>query len=520
MLRDYRMMQGLSQVWTEKVPAVWRAALWRLAGVWLALLFVFAADWAAIADQWWNSSTYNHMLLVPLIIGWLVWLRLPQLRKITPQLWWPGLVLFGGAALLWVLGSFAGFSLVMQAGAVAMLAASLLALLGIRVGYALVFPIGYMAFLLPFGDELVPALQMITARLTIALVHFSAIPASIDGVFIDTPAGLFEVAEACSGVKFLVAMVAFGVLVANICFTSWSRRWAFLALCVVMPVLANGVRAWGTVYVAQFRGAAYAGGFDHIVYGWIFFALVIAATVGMGWRFFDRAIDDPMIDAAAINASLRLGRLAAMELGWRPLLAGLAAVALVAQGWAMAADRLAAPLPGQIALPMVPGWQRVDYQPRYWWQPRASGADHRLLGRYADAAGRHVDVFFALYAAQDEGREAGGFGEGALPPESGWSWQAPGRVLADARSDRLMSETRVERLAETTYRTGNLTTGSNARLKLANIGDRLLLRPRPTMLLILSAEADGRQSPDAALSAFRHAAGPLDRWMDRISNIR
>jgi len=81
-----------------------------------------------------------------------------------------------------------------------------------------------MLFLVPFGDELVPTLQMITADLTIALVHLSGIPAVIDGVFIDTPIGLFEVAEACSGVKFLVAMVALGSLAAHVCFASWWRR--------------------------------------------------------------------------------------------------------------------------------------------------------------------------------------------------------------------------------------------------------------------------------------------------------
>jgi exosortase/archaeosortase family protein len=62
------------------------------------------------------------------------------------------------------------------------------------------------------------------------------------------------VAEACSGVKFLIAMVALGVLVANVCFRSWHRRAAFMALCVAVPILANGVRAWGTIYAAQYVG--------------------------------------------------------------------------------------------------------------------------------------------------------------------------------------------------------------------------------------------------------------------------
>ena len=73
------------------------------------------------------------------------------------------------------------------------------------------------------------------------------------------------------------------------------------------------------------------------------------------------------------------------------------------------------------------------------------------------------------------------------------------------------------RLAETYYRTGSLVTGSNMALKLANIGDRLVLRAVPTQMLILSAEgADG----EVALAAFRQSTGPLGPWMDRVGGVR
>ena len=96
--------------------------------------------------------------------------------------------------------------------------------------------------------------------------------------------------------------------------------------------------------------------------------------------------------------------------------------------------------------------------------------------------------------------------------------------MADAKSEVLLGQGLVERLAQTTYRTGEVLTGSNTRLKLANIADRLALRARPTMLLILSAERpagdpSGR-SPAESIAAFRAAAGPLGPWMDRIGRVR
>jgi EpsI family protein len=376
-----------------------------------------------------------------------------------------------------------------------------------------------MFFLVPFGDELVPALQLVTADIAIRLVELSGIPAVVHGVFISTPAALFEVAETCSGVRFLVAMIAFGVLVANICFLSWRRRAAFLAACLVVPVVANGIRAWGTIYAAQFVGVEAAAGFDHIIYGWIFFALVLALVILASWRFFDRPLADPPVDPDRINASPLLGRLESMKIHAFPAIAAMIVIAVGSLAWAREAEGLVAPMPRQIYLPEVSGWQRVDYAPAIWWEPRASGADHRLLGRYSDRDGREVDVFFALYSSQGEGREAGGFGQGALPDDGDWNWQSPGPAVDGGKSDRLFTRG-IERLALTWYRTGDLLTGSNVRLKLATMGDRLLLQRQATATLILSAEESAGKPAADAIVAFRRATGPLDQWMDRVAGVR
>jgi exosortase A len=493
------------------LPDIWRAALARLAFAGLLLLALFWDDWSTIALQAWNVSTYNHILLVPAILAWLIWQRAGQLVRLEPTIWSPGLLILAAAAFLWLLGAFSGLNLARQAGVVAMAAATVPLLLGPRVAYALAFPLFYMIFLVPCGEELVTVLQTITARITIALVLWSDVPAEIDGVFIHTPAGLFEVAEACSGVKFLIAMVAFGTLMANACFVSWRRRAALLVACVIVPILANGVRAWGTIYAAQFFGVEAAAGIDHIIYGWVFFGIVIALIIAVFWRFFDRAVDDPMIDAEAIARQPTLARLAEWRLRTPVALAAMLAILLGTQAWAHAADRMEATLPRTVALPAVPGWARVDYRPQLWWEPRASGAGHRLLGSYGDGRGRRIDVFYALYATQREGSEAGGFGEGALTPGSGWAWQAPAQPIAGAHAERLLGNGRVSRVALTWYDNGELLTGSNARLKLAAMADRLALRARPTVLLILSAEDAPGKPAAATIADFVKAIGsPAD----------
>ena len=315
---------ALSQV------SAWRAALVRLSLATLALIALALREWGEMVQIWWHSESYSHILLIPPIIAWLVWIRREDVAQVAPRGWWPGLVTVALALTLWLAGRYSGLNLLAHAGAVAMLPAALLALIGPRVAALLALPLGFAVFLVPFGDEIVPPLQFLTAEMAIALTHAVGVPARIDGIYIHTPAGLFIVAEACAGVRFLIAMIALGVLTSFTSFASWRRRAAFMLACLVVPVVANGIRAWATIYIAQFVGAEAAGGFDHIVYGWIFFALVVALILGVAWRWFEREPEDAGWSLEELRASAMLAALERHSGGTRALLLGTLALAAAA----------------------------------------------------------------------------------------------------------------------------------------------------------------------------------------------
>lgn len=276
----------------HRIPAHWRGTLAMLALTSLAIVAVAAREWGEMLHQWWNIDTYTHVLLVPVVIAWLVALKAKELGKIEPRQWLPGLSIVGAGLALWLVGRATGINLLAHAGAVGALQGVVIAAIGPRGSLLLALPIGFGVFLVPFGDEIIPPLQAVTAEIAIALTQWSGIPAEIEGIHIDTPIGLFVVAEACSGVKFLVAMVTLAVLVACTRFESWTRRAAFMAVAIIVPIVANGIRAWGTIYLAQSQGVEWAAGFDHIFYGWIFFAIVVALVLAAAWRFFERDPQD------------------------------------------------------------------------------------------------------------------------------------------------------------------------------------------------------------------------------------
>ena len=262
-----------------------------------------------MAHQWWNIDTYSHILLILPILAWLVWIRRDEVARVEARGWWPGFLwCLLGLAICFV-GRSADINLIAQLGVIVAFQGATFGIVGLRVGLILAFPLAYMIFLVPFGDEIIPPLQYVTAEMATALTRFSGVETVADGIHIDTPAGLFIVAEECSGVKFLVAMVALGVLVAYSCFASWKRRMLFLLACVIVPIVANGIRAWATIFIAQYVGAEAAGSFDHIVYGWFFFGIVIALVLGVAWRWFEREPEEAGWSAQQVSALPMLQRL-------------------------------------------------------------------------------------------------------------------------------------------------------------------------------------------------------------------
>ncbi len=490
----------------------WRRSLLALGGVWAALLAIFHRDVADVVDIWWNSTTYGHCLFVPPIIGWLVWQRRRELAQLTPQAWWPGLAIVAAGGAAWLVGEAAAVALFRHAGLVLLLQGAVVTLLGARVARGLAFPLAYMAFLVPFGDFLEPWLQAVTVSLTMPMLHALGVPAAVDGVLITIPNGHFEVAEACSGSKFVIAMVAYGALVANVCYVAWGRRVAFMGVALVVPVLANGVRAAGTIYAAHLTSVEAATGFDHIVYGWVFFALTMAAVLAIGWRWFDRDPDAPWFDVAAVRAMPMRGADGTLAA------AAVLAVAVCFAGWGWVVDRRVQALPARIELPSVPGWQRiaVDGEP---WVPNYPGADHFLIGRYGDAQGRSVDMVVAVYGSQGEGHELVGFGQGAIRENDRWVRIADTAPIAGGATLRMAAPGPVEREVATWYRIGSTTTGSADRVKLETLQAKLLGGPQRGVAVLLSARRDG-QDPRQAIADFVAAAGPIDRITDRAAGMQ
>lgn len=490
---------------------LWQRHLGGLALLSAAIVAIFWRDAADMAGIWWHSSTFTHCLLMVPMIGWLVSQRTDLLRPLVPAFWWPALVWMTGAGLVWLVGEAAGVGLFRQLGLVLMLQGAVGAALGEKLVRGLLFPLGYALLLVPFGEELVPLLQTFTAHISVILLHLSGIPAEMEGVFITTPAGFFEVAEECSGVNFLIAMLAYAVFAAHLCFKSWTRRIVFVLAALATTIFANALRAYGTMVAAEIWGIEAAGGIDHIFYGWIFFGLVIAIVMLVAWRWFDRPANDVAVDVSGLDGPPRFVGPA------KTVLAAALAIPLIFAGWAWLVGGRSAPLPATMAVEAPRGWSEARAGGMAW-TPRFDGADQRLLRHFVDATGRRVTVAIGGYERQAEGREVVAFGQGAVDPDSQWAWSAALPAVAGARTERVLHPGPVLRDAATWYVVGGTVTGDPRRAKLAGLKARLLGGDPRALSLIVSSEA--RQGGRDAVEDFVSASGGAKAMADRALKTR
>ncbi|MDR3369910.1 exosortase A [Rhodoferax sp.] len=277
---------------------------WQRAGVVFVLLVactlaLYRDTASAIVSIWWRSETFTHGFLVVPIVLWMVWRQRSRLSHLQPQpnVW--GLVALVLLGFGWLLGDLVAVNALTQFSFVAMLVVLVPTVLGLEVARALLFPLAFMFFAVPFGDFALPTLMQWTADFTVMALRLSGVPVYREGLQFIIPSGSWSVVEACSGVRYLIASLTVGTLFAYLNYQSTKRRVMFITVSIIVPVIANWLRAYMIVMLGHLSGNRLATGVDHIIYGWIFFGIVIMLMFVIGTRWSE---PEPSVSAADIDS--------------------------------------------------------------------------------------------------------------------------------------------------------------------------------------------------------------------------
>ncbi|MFL6675158.1 MAG: exosortase A [Massilia sp.] len=467
----------------------------------LALFGLYLPTVKSIVATWNSSDTFAHGYVILPISLWLVWRRRANFIAYPPQPYWPALLLLAGAGAAWMAGRLGEVQVVQQYAFAAMIPAIALALFGTRLAGSLAFPLLFVLFAVPFGEIFVAPLIEFTANFTVWAVQMTGIPVLRNGTRFELPTGSWSVVEACSGVRYLISSVTLGCLYAYLTYRSTARRLMFVGLSVVVPVIANGLRAYMIVMIGHTSGMALATGVDHLIYGWLFFGLVmfIMFWIGSYWREDAEVAPAPRRTAGGKGTPAGTARL-------RTVTIAVIALAALWPAFARYSDR-ANHNPAPVVLGQVESaWPAAASFPD--WRISYMEPDARAGGAFAaPGSARTVRLSMLYYRNQDKDKAL----VSSLNRLAGYK-DAWNETASSVRTEQAGGRTLALRESTLHSPAGNLLvwhwmwidgryTASNVTGKLYQAQAKLLAHGDDSALLVIAAPAD--DNPDAARADLR-----------------
>jgi exosortase A len=379
---------------SESMSRAWRNHLLALGALLILILADFHHAVSAALTVWMVSPTYSHCFLILPIVGWLIWEKRDVLRTMQPGVEPRALLLILPLLVLWWLGQLSAVNEVTQYAIVGLIQVAIVALLGPKVVRQIWFPVFFLLFLVPTGEYLTAPMQRFATRFVDVGLNIFGIPHYTEGTVFELTNGRFEIAEACAGLRFLIATVTLSFLFAYLSYRRIYKIVLFLLASVVIPLLGNGLRCLGIILLAHFTSNAYGTGADHIIYGWGFNVAILFGVLLVGSMFRDvpkNSLPARMVTRSHPNTAISV------------VLVALVAAILVSAGpaWALWRDRGSVKLDKGVIRTALRsgGWHEEVADDN--WRPYFPGADIHVQAERDD--GEPVNLFLGYYARPQGG---------------------------------------------------------------------------------------------------------------------
>jgi exosortase A len=439
---------------------------------------------------------------VPLFI-YLIFLRRKRISGISPGVSFWGLAILAFLAAVWLLADLGEIRVVKEFAMIGILGAVVWTVLGSAVLRVLSFPLAFLLFAVPCGVTLVGPLQNFTAWFAVHSLTLSNVPAVLENHTIFLPTSTWTVGETCSGIRYLFASTVFGVFYSSLVYRSQKRRCIFVLVSMVLPIIANGVRAYGIVLLSYATNYRLAAGVDHIIYGGVFFVgLQIALmTIGLHWR-----------EKPEDYAPVALGEPANKSRGLQPKqgIVAVAAIVVIVTAPLLAKhfweSSSAKATPQELSVTLGPSWQQVETLQESW-NPDFRSPENQFRRQYEFGEHR-VDLCWAYYSGRNPAQlddAAKGYGDPQL-----WS-RASEKIEhgmlngheVTIEKDLLQSGTNSRPLWRVFWVAGEYT-ASATRVKLLQARARLLGKSAATGVIVLGTEdpLDGVNAAQKTLQNF------------------
>lgn len=219
----------------------------------------------------WQRPEYSYGYLVPAIAAYLLWLRLPAALAVPTRHRGAGIGLAALAALMGIAGALSHIADLSGYGFLLAVAAGLVAVLGVPAAVRLWVPIAYLAFMLPLPQlvylKLSATMQLLSSSMGVEMLRWLSVPVLLEGNIIDLGAYKLQVAEACSGLRYLFPLMGFGFLFAALYRGPAWQKWTLFLSTIPITIAMNSVRIAVIGLLVTYFGIEHAEGFLHAFEG-------------------------------------------------------------------------------------------------------------------------------------------------------------------------------------------------------------------------------------------------------------
>jgi exosortase D (VPLPA-CTERM-specific) len=249
--------------------------------------YLYADSLVFLFGRWLGSEDYSHGMFVPLISGVLMWQSRHRLSQLPSEQSWWGLAVIGLGLLLYVVGELSTLFLVLHVSLWIVLLGLVMTLVGIHGTKVIAFPLGYLLTAIPlptfFYSNLSSQLQLWSSSLGVWCLQLVGVMAFREGNVIDLGPVQLQVAEACSGIRYLLPLTSLALLCAYLFKARMWKRVVLVLSAIPISIVINGFRIGMIGVLVDLYGKGAAEGFYHLFEGWVIFMVSFGLLILEMW---------------------------------------------------------------------------------------------------------------------------------------------------------------------------------------------------------------------------------------------
>ena len=263
-----------------------RTTLLKSAIILACLVLLYFRVVQGLVSDWVRMPDFSHGFLIPIVSLYFVYERRKELLVLNRSNNWIGFALLLFGIVLLLLGNLATEYFTMRFSILAVLGGIILFLLGKEFFKTVLFPLVFLIFMIPIPsvlmDRITFPMQLFASKVAARSLYLIGIPVLREGNIIQLANTSLEVAEACSGIRSLISLLALSVVFAYFSQNTTWKRIVLVLSTFPIAIIANAARVTGTGILAHHYGDKVAQGFFHGFSGWILFVVAFICLFLLG----------------------------------------------------------------------------------------------------------------------------------------------------------------------------------------------------------------------------------------------